>query len=125
MRHFLRSALTIGSLPGGMLARPLERSLVTRAGPLERLPTPDRSTLTPAVDLSVIAPPADPNLPMATHAVEEPVAALDDRHPSPHRTGQRSSIPASYPCLGSCPALGDRCNQEGPQGCSPSGLRLL
>ena len=83
MRHFLRSALTIGVLPGGVLARSHKRPLIASASPPERLATPDRCTLTPAVDLSLIAPPADPKLPMATRTVEEPVAALDDRHPSP------------------------------------------
>ncbi len=82
MRHFLRSALTIGVLPGGVLARPLERPLIARAGPPEGLATPDRCTLTPAVDLSVIAPSTDPNLPMATRAVEEPVAAPDRQRPA-------------------------------------------
>jgi hypothetical protein len=85
MRHFLRSALTIGVLPSSVLARSLGRPLVARAGPPEGLTTLHRSALTPAVDLSVITPPADPNLPTATRAVEEPVAVPDRQRPAAPR----------------------------------------
>ena len=94
MRHFLSSANAVGMLPGGVPACPMQRPLVACPRSPERLPTPDRPALPAAIDLSVIAPSANPNLPMATCAVEEPVAALDRQRPAAPPTGHVLAIRA-------------------------------
>lgn len=93
MRHFLTLALTPPQLTRGMMAAPTKRFLVARPRPLQTLSARHASTFSGTVTLTVIAPPADAQLPLAARAVQQSVADDPDHDFSRcQHTGQRAVI---------------------------------
>lgn len=90
MRHIVQLTLTPGALTCGVFLRPARGALVALTGPAQRLPSASNTTLTGAVDVAVIATPADPDLSPATLAVVEPEIVLAHADAS----GQRQRIGA-------------------------------
>lgn len=82
MRHFLGSFLGPVALSRRMLACADARALVLRTRATKRLAPPNRTALTRAVDLTVIAGLADHDLQVATRAAKLSVAV---DHPSRDR----------------------------------------
>ena len=100
MRHVLRPPLAPGSLAVGMAVGTPAATLVTVAGPAQRLPAPLAGTFTRAVDLPPIAAPADPHLLRAALAVEQP-EVLAHRAPTrvwttPWARGIKAQRPRRY-----------------------------
>jgi hypothetical protein len=65
----------------GVQPSALERPLVLRSRAQHRFTSPDRPTVTLAVDLPVIAVPADEDFPVAARAAEIPALVLDHQDP--------------------------------------------
>lgn len=79
MRHFLSLAVPPAPLAGCMSMRAAAASLVSRPCTMQRFAPADTRTLPGAVDLPVIATPADAHLHAAALAVVEPVGRLEQR----------------------------------------------
>lgn len=62
MRHFLRSAIAPGALPGGMPKGSTMTQLVAFTGTAQRLTAADLGALTRAVDVAVVTVAADAHL---------------------------------------------------------------
>ena len=114
MRHFLHSPPAVSPLTSRVVSRPAAASLVASTRSAHRLAAPDLTAVRHAVDIPVIAPPADPHLPPTPCAVVEPVASFDERCPSRRNAGRRSSIGACSRRLGSL-TLDDCVVPEGPR----------
>ena len=90
MRHFSPPPFT-RPLPGGMTMRSPARTLIARCGPTPRLAPADPRTLTPTINVAVIATLADPHLHRTTPAVVEPIGRLAQPPQCPSQnTGQCS-----------------------------------
>ena len=94
MRHFLRLPAPPGLLPGGMPPGSALGPLVACPGPSQGLPALNPSATGRAIHISVVTPPADPDLSPATLAQEKPVTVLDHRDPDHRGTGQPARIAA-------------------------------
>ena len=81
MRHFLPLALAPGVLTRGMEPGPAARALVSGPGAAKRLTAPLRRALPGAVDVAVVAAPADPHLLATPLAVEQPKVVLEHCDP--------------------------------------------
>lgn len=92
MRHFLAASQSPGPLPRGVVACPAGGPLVAGPGPPHTLPPLGRGARPRAVEVAVIAAPADADLPMAARAVVETVPP--HRGPARRGTGQRSRVAA-------------------------------
>lgn len=124
MRHFLCAADAVGVLAGRMPAGAAPRPLIARPGPPQRLAAANRRAGADAVELPVIASPADPHLPVAARTGEEPVAVPDRHGPATRgldRSARSGHAPASW-CgvLRSLIAMTDEARADS----HPPGLRL-
>jgi hypothetical protein len=93
MRHFLCEQLGPATLPRRVFARSLRRTLVFGARAAERLAPADRTALSGAVGLAVVAVPTYARLPIASSATEL-TNAIDHRDPGRRRfldTGAETS----------------------------------
>ena len=80
MRHFLRLALTPGTLPGGVQTRPTVAQLVAFTSAAQRLTPADLRALTRAIPVAAVAVAADPHLLYAAPATVEPIRLLPCFH---------------------------------------------
>jgi hypothetical protein len=76
MRHFLRLALTPGTLPGGVPTRPAVAQLVAFTGAAQRFTPADLRALTRAIPVAVVTVAADAHLLYAAPATVEPIRRL-------------------------------------------------
>ena len=70
MRHFLGLPAPPGLLAGGMQPGATRGPLVADPGPLQGLPAPDPGAILRAIDVSMVTPPTNRNLPPAALALE-------------------------------------------------------
>ena len=87
MRHFPLPDRAVAALPSSMMSGTAARALIARTSPPQRLATANPRTLPGAVDVPVIATPADAHLHRTAATVVEPVGRLPQtpHDPPPQR----------------------------------------
>lgn len=99
MRHFLLATRSIAGLARRVRVRTAPTALIASTGFTHAAATPHTRAAGEAVDVSVIAAPADTHLRCASCATVQPVARLDRHRPSRREAGQRLAIKAfSHHC---------------------------
>lgn len=116
MRHFLIPG-TVAALPGRMMSGTAARALIARSRPTQRLTTAHSRTLSGAVDVAMIATPADAHLHRATATVVEPVARLRQTPHDPSPTHWTAAGETGIKGLPITPATG--AEHRGPGGSTP------
>ncbi len=106
MRHFLQEPTAVAALARGVAHPTAARFLVALAGATKRLRALKRGATSGAVDVAVVAAPADPHLTAASQAVVEPVAAV--AHPDGPAAGRLDTARESrYECGGNVATVRD------------------